>query len=466
MPRGVTPAGVRAGEPSALAGLVELRGSAVCAYAGAIAQREDAISAAVEAMAAFRAHAVAAADLRSLDPDAILLRAVRESSATRVRRPALPGPGLRRLTRRGSGVCELVPRLLAARASRELSHADAVRLDRHLAGCPGCRGLRERFRAAERLYAEAAGSPLAEQDARALLLALARAAPLAAGTPQAIAEEALALLGADTVTRPDRPPEPEPSTAPPPDDAAAAQPEPDPPPDDAPSPDRDTATPPPPSARRGARFGTAPGRVSFGQGPLTIRSDRERSGDQGAEPPGGSPPEPEAKADPAPPPEPEAMPAAPFAPEPELGVEAEPAVAPPAAAALEPAVDPLAESPPAHHRQPAWLGPGSNGGRVEAPLAVPSAVAHASGAVAASDEEAPGAPPDNGALARVVPGVLIVMAIVVALVVAGIVGAGTPATSDDTEPSGLRRPAGELEFTGTPSTPSTSGAQAPATGTN
>jgi hypothetical protein len=69
---------------------------------------------------------------------------------------------------------------------------------------------------------------------------------------------------------------------------------------------------------------------------------------------------------------------------------------------------------------------------------------------------APGAPPDSGTLARVIPGLLIVMAIGIALVVAGIVGVGkTPATSDDTQPPSLEEPVRDVDTTGTPPTPPT-----------
>ncbi|HEV2821174.1 MAG TPA: zf-HC2 domain-containing protein, partial [Solirubrobacteraceae bacterium] len=229
MPTGVTPAGIRAGEPHSLAGLVELRGRAVRAYAGTVAGPDDALAAAAEALANFRAHVIQATDVRAVDPDALLLRASRESSAARAPRPVESGATLRRLARRGDSPCELAPRLLAARANRELTHEDAVRLDRHLASCPACRDLRKRFRSAENLYAEGAGAPLVERDARALLVALARAGPLAEGTPQSIADEALALLSADAVrrpvaTRPAAPPAEAPAVeAPPPAEAPAVE---------------------------------------------------------------------------------------------------------------------------------------------------------------------------------------------------------------------------------------------------
>lgn len=417
MPRGVTPAGIRAGAPDALAGLLELRGSAVRAYAGAVVEPEVVVAAAAEAMAGFRASVVRATDTRGLDPDSILLRAVREASALRARRPAGAGPAGRRLTRPGDSACELVPGLLAARASRELSHDDAVRLDRHLAGCPDCRALRERFRAAENLYAEAPGTPLDRGDARALLLALARAAPLAAGTPRSVAEDALALLTPDTVGRPHRapvvapPPAPAPRTRPadpwprhPGVDDAGRDQRPAPPAGAAASPDA-------PSARHGGGVGTAPGRGSFGRRTVVIRSGLEPSGP----PAPGSEPKRAGAQRPAPPAEPEHA---------------------------------------------------SNGGRLEAPVPVLPPAAHAY-APAPTIGGAPGAPPDSGTLARVIPGVLIVVAIAIALVVAGIVGPGnTPATSDDIEPSSVREPVRDRDATGalrTPLAPAATGPHRPRT---
>ena len=485
MPRGVTPAGIRAGEPGSLAGLVELRGRAVRAYAGAVAEQGGALVAATEAMASFRTHVVGAVDVGGLDPDSTLLRAVRESSAARAPRPAESGPRLRRLARRGGNVCELVPRLLAARANRELSNEDVVRLDRHLASCRECRELRERFRTAESLYAETAGTPLPERDARTLLLALARAAPLAEGTPESVAHEALALLSGETVSRPDParaapPAVTPPSEAPPPEtapaeprsDTPAATPPPSPadtppaspaeappaqprPPDpwpsdpaaadvrpaqrparpeapagpngrDAPPTDRAEASPGPATAAHGALIGTTPGRVSFARRTVTIRSGVERSGPA------------------APSPEPE--------PEPEPKLEPEPPVAEAPAPPLgpEPTEPSLPEAEDPHHAPDAQQ---SSPPETAVPVVEPPPVAPATSPAPTATPGA-GAPPDSGTLARFVPGVLIVMAIGIALVVAGLLGASNdPATSDDIDPPSLREPVNDLDTTGTPPAP-------------
>ncbi|HEV2753527.1 MAG TPA: zf-HC2 domain-containing protein [Solirubrobacteraceae bacterium] len=213
MPRGVTPAGVRAGDPGALAGLIELRGDAVLAYATTVTGRGPARDAAAEAFSRFRAHVAVLDDVRGLQPDDLLRGAVRETAGARVPPPARAG--VRRLAR-GRETCAWVPRLIAARANRALSPGDTARLDRHLAGCADCRAVRERFRAAEQAYGEAVHAPLPEPDARGLLFALATAAPLASGTPQEVANAALALLPDEAVQRPPAAPSPPAVSAPPP----------------------------------------------------------------------------------------------------------------------------------------------------------------------------------------------------------------------------------------------------------
>lgn len=439
MPTGVTPAGIRAGEPDSLAGLVELRGSAVRAYAGAVAEPEAALEAAAEAMASFRAHVAQATDVSGVDPDALLLRASRESSAVRAPRPAESGATLRRLARRGDSPCELAPQLLAARANRELSHEDAVRLDRHMAACPACRALRERFRTAENLYVEAAGKPLVEREAHALLAALAAAAPLAEGTPESIADEALALLPADTLRRPEpiRPAAPPAPPGDPPSPPAADAPLSPERPDDpwpgnsAPVGDPPARSPAPtadrvPAGRHGAGVGTAHGQVSFGgRRTVVIRTGAERSWS-------AAPPPPPAREAPA---------------------EAEPPMPPagPAPAERPPPQAVEAQDAPARPEHPS-----NGGGPVVAPALPPAIGTDLPGG-------GPGAPPDSGTLARIVPAILIVMAIGVALLIAGVIGPGnSPATSDDIERPSLREPVPDQDATGTLRTPPAPGTEAAA----
>ena len=515
MPTGVTPAGIRAGEPDSLAGLVALRGSAVRAYAGAVAGPEGTLAAAAEAMASFRAQVVRAPDVRELDPDALLLRASRESSAARAPRPAESGAMLRRLARRRDSPCDLAPRLLAARANRELSHEDAVRLDRHMASCPPCRGLRERFRTAENLYAEGAGTPLVERDARALLVALARAAPLADGTPQSVADEALALLPTDTVRRPG----PTPSAASPAEAPRAKAPVEEapveaPPVEAPPSPSRPPVTPPPssaeapraperradpwpgnaapagdrppqratpgeapsapdsrevprpngahaagaPAARPAGGIGTAHGRVSFARRTVIIRSGVEPSGTAAPSPPPSASPQSEGSAT--------KLPVAPSEPEPAEHPRPQADEPDDASEAHEQSSSPLGSAPvadlPASDDVPARPEHRSDADSPDLGTPVrPPAVRTSPPAPTPTPGSGPGAPPDSGTLARIVPGILIVMAIAIALLIAGILGPGkAPATSDDIEPPGLREPVGNRDTTGTLRTPPAPGAGA------
>ena len=65
---GVTPEGVRAGDPAALRALVDRRGPAVIAFCTQVCGRDAAPTAAAEAFARFRAAVRDAPDLSALDP--------------------------------------------------------------------------------------------------------------------------------------------------------------------------------------------------------------------------------------------------------------------------------------------------------------------------------------------------------------------------------------------------------------
>ncbi|HEV2819004.1 MAG TPA: hypothetical protein VGW11_00705 [Solirubrobacteraceae bacterium] len=109
---------------------------------------------------------------------------------------------------------------------------------------------------------------------------------------------------------------------------------------------------------------------------------------------------------------------------------------------------PPAEPQPAEHPQPqaAFDPPASD----DPPAQAPSTAA------------GPGAPPDAGTLARIVPGILIVMAIGIALLITGILGPGNaPATSDDVEAPALREPVRNQDTTDTLGTPPAPGTEAP-----
>ena len=87
----------------------------------------------------------------ALDLDRILLDATRSAAADRSDASAAL-PGFAGLSLRRSSACELMPRLLAARASELLGPSDLDRVDRHLARCAACRELERRRAEAERAY--------------------------------------------------------------------------------------------------------------------------------------------------------------------------------------------------------------------------------------------------------------------------------------------------------------------------
>src|SRR5260221_13829297 len=101
----VTPAGVRDGDPAALAGLCARRGPAGLAYCEELCSPELAARAAAEAFARFRAAVVAADDPAALDPEGVLLGATRRATA------ALAGPssGRRSLRDRLAGRARAEP---------------------------------------------------------------------------------------------------------------------------------------------------------------------------------------------------------------------------------------------------------------------------------------------------------------------------------------------------------------------
>src|SRR3954451_50379 len=90
-------------------------------------------------------------DERPIDIDRALREATRDAVAECMPAPAVRGSRLRRLSGRGA-TCDLMPRLLGARASERLSAPDAERVSRHLERCWGCQALERRHTEAERGY--------------------------------------------------------------------------------------------------------------------------------------------------------------------------------------------------------------------------------------------------------------------------------------------------------------------------
>jgi hypothetical protein len=182
-PGAVTPEGVRAGDPVALAAFVERRAGAVLAYAREVCSPADAPLAAAEALARFRAAVYASGDAADLDPERLLLSATRHASAARARPPAEAG-GARRILGRGhSETGQRMPSLIVARAENLLGDADLDRLSRHLERCPTCRATEAAFRRAERAYVATTHPPLDAATTALFLSALAEAAPIEGAEP-------------------------------------------------------------------------------------------------------------------------------------------------------------------------------------------------------------------------------------------------------------------------------------------
>jgi hypothetical protein len=173
--KGVTPQGVRAGDPAALQALVDRRGPAVIAFCTQVCGPQAADRAAAEAFARFRAAVRDAPDVKSLDPEALLRGATRHAAASMARQPSGPPPH-GKLRSRGTETCVHVPTMLAARANGALGPADLERIARHLDRCERCNALAEIFRRAELAYQDPPVDTLGTDTSSVLLDAL-RAVP-------------------------------------------------------------------------------------------------------------------------------------------------------------------------------------------------------------------------------------------------------------------------------------------------
>jgi hypothetical protein len=173
--KGVTPQGVRAGDPTALQALVDRRGPAVIAFCTQVCGPQAADRAAAEAFARFRAAVRDAQDLKNLEPEALLRGATRHAAASMARQPSGPPPH-GKLRSRGTETCVHVPTMLAARANGALGPADLERIARHLDRCERCNALAEIFRRAELAYQDPPVDTLGTDTSSVLLEAL-RAVP-------------------------------------------------------------------------------------------------------------------------------------------------------------------------------------------------------------------------------------------------------------------------------------------------
>jgi len=184
----VTPHGVRDGEPDALAELCARRGAAVLAFAEHVAAPGQASGAAADAFGRFRATVAAATELDGLDPDALLL------SATRSAALAFRASAMSPLDDNGERPDECVrfDRSLVQWIEDKLPPARRESFESHVADCRDCGATIECFEAAERAYQDPPKAPLPPAIARAIVGALAAAAPVTAfaGDPQRVREAA------------------------------------------------------------------------------------------------------------------------------------------------------------------------------------------------------------------------------------------------------------------------------------
>jgi len=142
-----------------------------------VAGDAEAADAAAEAFAEFRRAVVGTPALPDLNPEALLISATRTAAA-------------RHAAGNAAGICAELPGLLAARAEKSISGADAARLDAHLESCWACRAPVARFKAAERAYRDPQEPAIDPAIAAQIFVALATAAPSPAVAPPPAEPEA------------------------------------------------------------------------------------------------------------------------------------------------------------------------------------------------------------------------------------------------------------------------------------
>jgi peptidoglycan hydrolase-like protein with peptidoglycan-binding domain len=134
------------------------RRASVLAYCARLCDPERIAEAADAAFADLRAALEAAPQDGVVDLERVLLEATRDAAASRTSaRGSLSGM----VTRRPSRTCEVMPTLLAGRASGRLSANDLQGVDRHLARCAACRDLERRRSEAEQAYGALLGTLVA-----------------------------------------------------------------------------------------------------------------------------------------------------------------------------------------------------------------------------------------------------------------------------------------------------------------
>jgi hypothetical protein len=193
---GVTPQGIRAGDPAARRAHVDRPGPAVVAFCTQVCGPAASTTAAAEAFARFRAAVRDAIQLDGLDPETLLRGATRHAAASMARTPVGPPPH-GRLRSRGTQTCEHVPTMLAARANGALGEADLERIARHLDRCERCNAMAEIFHRAELAYQDPMVDTLGLDTSSVLLKALESVPMEAIGTAPAPIEGSTATAALD-----------------------------------------------------------------------------------------------------------------------------------------------------------------------------------------------------------------------------------------------------------------------------
>lgn len=170
----IDPEAIRAGDATALAALVGVRGDSVIAYCLELAGSDGAPRAAAESMARFRSAIYVLGAENSVETDVLLLAATRHSAAQAADLDMLWQSA--RIQDRDPN-CEKIPTMLAARAMAQLGPKDLERVARHLWRCEGCRLVEAAFARAEQAYREPTVDPEAH-EAALMIAALEGAAPV------------------------------------------------------------------------------------------------------------------------------------------------------------------------------------------------------------------------------------------------------------------------------------------------
>jgi Putative peptidoglycan binding domain len=138
-------------ESESLSAFEATRRPIVLSYCTWVCQDDRAVEAVDDAFARLERELDAAEGREPIRIDRVLREAARDAAAERVPAADERTSLVRRIGGRDAA-CDLMPTLLAARASGRLSEADDDRIARHVRRCASCRELERRHVAAERAY--------------------------------------------------------------------------------------------------------------------------------------------------------------------------------------------------------------------------------------------------------------------------------------------------------------------------